>query len=80
MRYLCFSLLAFALLCFALLCFAFLAVALLCFALLREQEGVEVMLECGPGKVQTGLGKRIDKTIVTAAINDSASLQSALDM
>ena len=44
------------------------------------QQGVEVMLECGPGKVLTGLGKRIDKTIVAAAINDSASLQSALDM
>lgn len=44
------------------------------------QQGVEVMLECGPGKVLTGLNKRIDKGITAAAINDSASLQSALDM
>ncbi|MDP6967666.1 MAG: ACP S-malonyltransferase [Gammaproteobacteria bacterium] len=44
------------------------------------QQGIEVMLECGPGKVLTGLSKRIDKTIAAAAINDSASLQSALDM
>jgi [acyl-carrier-protein] S-malonyltransferase len=44
------------------------------------QQGVEVMLECGPGKVLTGLNKRIDKGISAAAINDNASLQSALDM
>jgi [acyl-carrier-protein] S-malonyltransferase len=44
------------------------------------QQSVQVMLECGPGKVLTGLSKRIDKTIAAAAINDSASLQSALDM
>lgn len=44
------------------------------------QQGVEVMLECGPGKVLTGLNKRIDKGITAAAINDSASLQSALDI
>jgi [acyl-carrier-protein] S-malonyltransferase len=44
------------------------------------QQGVEVMLECGPGKVLTGLNKRIDKGISAAAINDNASLQSALDI
>ncbi|MGI5309677.1 ACP S-malonyltransferase [Rheinheimera sp. WS51] len=41
-------------------------------------QGVNQVLEFGAGKVLTGLIKRIDKTISTAAVGDQASLESAL--
>jgi len=37
------------------------------------------MIECGPGKVLTGLVKRIAPQVTTFAINDQSSLQAALD-
>jgi [acyl-carrier-protein] S-malonyltransferase len=40
--------------------------------------GVRRMIEAGPGKVLTGLGKRIDKTIAGAAVYDNDTLQAAL--
>ncbi|CZF79478.1 Malonyl CoA-acyl carrier protein transacylase [Grimontia celer] len=40
-------------------------------------EGIELLLEMGPGKVLTGLAKRIDKRLSAAAVNDSASLEAA---
>jgi [acyl-carrier-protein] S-malonyltransferase len=41
-------------------------------------QGVTRIIEAGPGKVLAGLCKRIDKSIDTAAIHDTASLDSAL--
>lgn len=41
-------------------------------------EGVEELLEMGPGKVLTGLTKRIDRELSSAAVNDVASLTAAL--
>jgi [acyl-carrier-protein] S-malonyltransferase len=42
--------------------------------------GVTRIIEAGPGKVLTGLCKRIDKTIAAAAVFDQPSLTTALDL
>ncbi|CAM2858884.1 ACP S-malonyltransferase [Vibrio mytili] len=44
---------------------------------LMSEQGVETLLELGPGKVLTGLTKRIVKTLSAAAVNDVASLEAA---
>ena len=41
--------------------------------------GVDTYIECGPGKVLTGLVKRIDKPSAKINIFDIASLESALE-
>src|SRR5699024_10998930 len=40
--------------------------------------GCEVMLECGPGKVLTGLNKRIDKTLRSVALGSADGLDNGL--
>lgn len=42
--------------------------------------GVTHIVECGPGKVLSGLAKRIDRDLQALNINDPASLQQALDL
>ncbi len=44
------------------------------------QQGVDSYVECGPGKVLVGLNKRIVKTAKSLAVNDSDSLQVALEL
>ena len=41
-------------------------------------EGVTEVIEFGPGKVLTGLGKRIDKSMAYSAANDVTSLSAAI--
>lgn len=43
-----------------------------------ERNGVTTIVECGPGKVLTGLIKRIAPSVATYAINDQVSLDAAL--
>ncbi|MEH6472692.1 MAG: ACP S-malonyltransferase [Halopseudomonas sp.] len=42
------------------------------------EQGVETLLECGPGKVLSGLNKRIQRSLSVAAINEVAGLDKAL--
>ncbi|MBQ0784745.1 MAG: ACP S-malonyltransferase [Amphritea sp.] len=42
------------------------------------EQGVEATAECGPGKVLSGLNKKIHRPLVVAAINDVAGLEKAL--
>ncbi|SJN55422.1 Malonyl CoA-acyl carrier protein transacylase [Vibrio ruber DSM 16370] len=41
-----------------------------------HEQGIEKLFEMGPGKVLTGLTKRIVKTLTAEAVNDTASLNS----
>ena len=41
--------------------------------------GMGCVIECGPGKVLAGLGKRIDDSLPTRVLVDEASLQTALN-
>ena len=40
-------------------------------------QGIEVLIECGPGKVLTGLARRIEKSLQAYAIYDNTSLDQA---
>lgn len=41
------------------------------------QDGVDTLVECGPGKVLVGLNKRIEKSMNAMAVFDTASLEKA---
>jgi len=41
-------------------------------------QGIESIIECGPGKVLSGLIKRIDKSLQASSICDIRSLEAAL--
>jgi len=45
-----------------------------------EKRGVNIVIECGPGKVLTGLTKRIGRDLVTLSIHDPDSLEEALSV
>jgi len=42
-------------------------------------DGVDKLVECGPGKVLVGLNKRIEKDMAASAIIDAASLEQAVN-
>lgn len=42
--------------------------------------GIETIIECGPGKVLSGLNKRIVRSLNVAAIGDAAGLEKALSL
>lgn len=46
---------------------------------LMAEQGIESLFEAGPGKVLSGLTKRIVKSLQAHALNDEATLQGALE-
>lgn len=42
-------------------------------------DGVSCIMECGPGRVLSGLNKRIDRSLVSLGISDMASLEKSLE-
>ena len=45
-----------------------------------KESGAELVIELGPGKVLTGLAKRIDKTLQSVCVFDNASLEQAMTL
>lgn len=45
---------------------------------LMKKNGVNYLIECGPGKVLSGLTKRIERELTTISVNDRSSLEQAL--
>lgn len=46
---------------------------------IAADEAVDVMIECGPGRVLTGLNKRMGKELKTYPVYDNATLKQALE-
>jgi len=44
-----------------------------------QQLGVEKLIELGPGKVLTGLTRRIDKSLSSSAVIDTVTVQSTIE-
>ncbi len=44
-----------------------------------QRRGISTLIECGPGKVLTGLARRIERSMRAFAIYDADSLDTALD-
>lgn len=42
-----------------------------------QQEGIDCIIECGPGKVLSGLVKRIDKSLNVMCVNDVTSMEKS---
>ena len=47
-------------------------------ALLKSQDGDETLVECGSGKVLSGLARRIDKDLTGLALNTPADIEAFL--
>lgn len=45
---------------------------------MMKKNGIQLVVECGPGKILTGLTKRIDKSLQAMSVNDQSSLDAAL--
>jgi len=45
---------------------------------MMKNKDVDLLIECGPGKVLSGLTKRIDKSLHAISVNDKSSLDFAL--
>lgn len=46
---------------------------------LMHSEGIDCLVECGPGKVLSGLTRRIEKSIRTESVFDMASLEKTIE-
>lgn len=44
------------------------------------EQGAGIFVECGPGKVLSGLNKRIDKSVISLSMDDMASMHEVLNV